>query len=1481
MRVTDAVTGCYLDLPVYEVLPFNNLQVVASLVNGVSCLGGTNGTISIDVTGYSGLYNYTVLDATNNPVVGASGTANTTTNPFVIPVGLPAGNYTVQITETASPFCQFTTGVIGVTTPATAVGIDLVSNINANCNANAQVTVNGTGGTPDYTYAFVQNNVVPAAGDYTASNTASLDPTLNTQWDVWVQDANGCTAMLDVTITTDPMPTVDAPTLAVDQCTSTGTNYTFTVTGTGVAPLTYSIGGAFQSSPTFTVVASSTPYTVTVKDANGCIATDTITIYPVLGVVTSVTALPSCADNDGVITINASGGSGNYSYSISPVAGTIAGNVISGLPAGSYTITVTDTTTLCTTTTTVILGAPTPVTFTASATMVSCFGGSDGTITVTLDPTNDNPVYTYEIIAGPITFSAQTSNIFTGLPTGTYTVQVNSGRGCFATLNVPVNQPTDLVIDSAVVDPFTCAIDNSTNVATITVNASGGTAPYTYSLDNINYTSSNVFEIVDNGSVQNFTVYVKDFNGCGETIPVTVNPIVPITATTSAITIDCTRPETVTVTASGGSGSYTYSYLPASAANITQGTAPNDNVFTITAPGSYYLRVTDAVTGCYLDLPVYEVLPFNTIAVSASAVSPVTCFAGTNGSISIDVTGYSGSYNYQVLDSANNPVVTGSGNTTSNPMTINGLTGGSYTVVVTETASPFCVVSSNNVTVATPSLPLDITALETANVTCDNNKGVIIATATGGWDSIYTYTIDVLPAGATQNNNVFSGMPEGTYTITVTDANGCTDTVAITLVKPTQITADPIATQTVSCFGDQNMSIIVTGVTGGQGSNYTYTLNTLSPIVATSGPQTSNVFDNLGAGTYEVIVNDGYNCASLPIAAVILPRTQVEASLSMVAGSQQCADSSASLTLTATGGVAPYSYSTSATGPFTGSFTSSITFNNVPVGTYQYYVQDANGCVGIVSNSVKIEQLAPLTLDILATTDTVINCFGGNDANIHVIASGGIGGYQYTLTNTTTGVVSLPQSNGDFVNLTAGTYVVSVTSGNCSPVTQTITITQPVVPFEVTFTPEGAKCFGEPNGTITMTFTGYRGTVQYSIRPQGTTDQVETFTIDDPSQPYVITGLYGDVTYDIIVSDMPFGCPVSQSVFISQPSAPVNYTLINYVDEECAEDNIGSIEFSMSGGTAPYSVYYEVLYPGSSTIVTSATENLAVGDTTHTFSGLNGGIYTVYIVDANGCSTNFEQIIGSGDNYNPVAVVEAKCYNDVPGVKITVVNTLSTDGSFGPGYTFSLGSFPAQSSPVFESINPIYAATLLSGGTFDIDVLGPNACPKSTPQFTIDPVLQLQVTLTQTGLNTVTATTIGGSGGYTYTFSGVSGDETSEGVFVYLQSGTVMVEVTDSAGCTATASLPVTFIPIFIPDVFTPDGNGSNDTWAPENTSIYPNLKTRIYDRYGRVVAELKPGQSWDGKYEGKELPTGDYWYVIKINGNDDKEFVGHFTLYR
>ena len=105
----------------------------------------------------------------------------------------------------------------------------------------------------------------------------------------------------------------------------------------------------------------------------------------------------------------------------------------------------------------------------------------------------------------------------------------------------------------------------------------------------------------------------------------------------------------------------------------------------------------------------------------------------------------------------------------------------------------------------------------------------------------------------------------------------------------------------------------------------------------------------------------------------------------------------------------------------------------------------------------------------------------------------------------------------------------------------------------------------------------------------------------------------------------------------------------------------------------------------------------------------------------------------------------------------------------------------------------------------------------------------------------------------------------------------------DQNGCEAIASIYIEFIDIELPNFFTPNGDNANDFWRPRNIDQFPDILIKIYDRYGRVVANISTDhRGWDGKYNEKELPSGDYWYVVRLNGeNDDREFVGHFTLYR
>ncbi|MEX0274925.1 MAG: T9SS type B sorting domain-containing protein, partial [Flavobacteriaceae bacterium] len=168
-----------------------------------------------------------------------------------------------------------------------------------------------------------------------------------------------------------------------------------------------------------------------------------------------------------------------------------------------------------------------------------------------------------------------------------------------------------------------------------------------------------------------------------------------------------------------------------------------------------------------------------------------------------------------------------------------------------------------------------------------------------------------------------------------------------------------------------------------------------------------------------------------------------------------------------------------------------------------------------------------------------------------------------------------------------------------------------------------------------------------------------------------------------------------------------------------------------------------------------------------------------------------------------------------------------------------------------------------------------------TYEFEITNFEALELELTQQRFNVITASGIGGDGEYRYEAEGANPINDNE--FYINETGTYTVTVTDGNGCTATEEIFMEFIDVEIPNFFTPDGDGFNDTWKPKNLDAYPNAFITIYDRYGREVYQISADSTpWDGSYSEVDLPSGDYWYIMKLNGeNDKREFVGHFNLSR
>lgn len=1491
-EVRNTVTGCILTIS-HEVADPEVLDLIVVNTTNITCFGDTDGTVVLDLQDavgvtYPSATTYTLYyDVNNTPTNLADDTTTTggdADGSFTI-TGLAAGTYYIEVEDTNPPgsACTYAQS-FNIAGPN--VGISAATQITeVTCALNdGQIEIiNSAGGWGGYTY-FVDVATNPAPtypGSYQASPLFTGLAGAGTVYQVWVADQNGCEFQLPNETLLDP--TAITGTLQINQENCTALQGEIEVVGTAGgqgANYTYQLirnGGNIGSPQTSTVFTGlgAGSYQVLIADQWSC----TTTLGPVIlldemtATATVVKPIDCSLDPGGHITITVNGGSANLSYDVLfPDGLTTANNatgVFTGLTqAGTYTFTATDgdTVTPCTVVVTQDLDdSVDPVITNVVMVPVSCNGGSDGSLTVELDSASTvHPVYTYELyeatnLITPYRF-AQTSATFDNLPQGDYRVRVISARACDDFHDETVTEPTALAA-SATATPFACNVNNTVNTSTITATASGGTGPYLYSIDNVNFQTSNTFDIVDNGAVQNITVYVTDANSCVETA--IVAPIEPINVFTANVTlhnggISCAGPEEVliTVTDDGNpANTYTYELLPVGNPLGTEiPTLPNvTTTFNLAEPGSYTFRVTDNTTGCYVDTAPYTIAPFDLIEVVATPTAPAVCFGDTNGALEINITGYSGTYDYEVFNPDGTTTgITGSGNTSTNPMTISGLGGGNYYVTITETSNPLCTEDSNTVTIAAPDMALTATPVEVANVTCTNDLGEIEVSPEGGFAP---YDIQLTNTTTSQVYNVndvvsyvFPGLSAGVFDVQITDDAGCVINEPITLIQPTPITADIDATPTnLVCYGDTNATVSAINVLNGEGV-YQYQLNvydtTGTTIISTSGAQSSPVFNNLGAGIYSITVSDGWSCGLETIQVTISEPVEVMANLIQL--TQLTCTAQAQIELSATGGTGPYEFSTDGV-LYTAMSSGNSHVFNVPDGAYQYFVRDAFGCDAMISNQVTVDPIVPLDV-IVDDSAALINCTGEASATIIADAFGGLGNYSYELFADAglTSSVAGPQTTGEFNSLVAGTYYIYVTSMDCDATSGPIVIVDPV-PLQIDRQEStDVTCAGLDDGTITVEVSGGTGEILYAITPNlNQFDTVNTFTDLTPG------------IYDVIAQDRN-GCFETFQFEILQPE-PLQLQAINIMHEVCFDSADGSFELDITGGTAPYA--------------SSLNSNLDADFVQDRvlFQNLPAGTHVVFVRDAQGCDTNLIVEIDPGVNLTATAIPLYTCSGVVPDNSLQVVledPSVSTDVLYAIDSTDPLDM---QLSADFTNMAP---------GDHYLTIAHSNGCV-NTVDFSVDGFEPLTLTLENSNINEITATATGGLEDYTFYFGDV--DNGTDNTFIINRTDTYPVTVVDENGCEVTLEIFMEFIDIEMPNFFTPDGDNMNDRWLPDNLEAFPNVLMIIFDRYGRELYRMGYGDAgWDGIYNSSELPTGDYWYVIKLQGeNDDREFIGHFTLYR
>lgn len=1425
----------------------NTFTAKVNIINQVSCKGGT-GEVTfelVDAT-YPGGFDWEIFD-TLDVTTGITGTeAGNGPSPNTTIV---AGSYYVIITQNNLPTCNnpvyftITEPIVGLTGNRTFTDITCLAN-----DGHIQITPNGGWGNYEY-YVGIG---APTVGAWVSS--PSFSGLAAGTYEVWFRDMTACALQLPDVVLVDATAITATLTINNPNCYGAGGEIEVTsITGGEGTTYVYQLFlngtalGSPQSNPVFSGLGVGS-YHVDITDlwdCSGTTGTDIVLFDVLLPIVKIVKEIDCTTSPEGEITVTVTGGSGNYQYDMTlPDTSTRTNStgVFTNLgPTGTYTTDITDLTTInCTTSISVDLNAPsTVVLLLPSSTDVKCNGGSDGTITVNLDlpiaGTNDEPVYTYEITA-PIVVVAQNSNVFKGLAQGTYNVLVRSSKGCIATQLVTISEPIALTV-TASAGVFACTASNLTNTVVITATAFDGMPGYLYSSNGVNYSSSNTFDIVDTGLVQTITISVKDANGCiATTAPVVINPLVAITAVTVTqnIAISCINPENVTVTVTGGSGDFTYVLLPVGTNTVSVVSSTSN--FDLPTKGDYTFKIIDNITGCFVLSSPYTVAPFDGITVEAVATTEVQCFGDANGGLSFNVLNYTGAFSWEVFDAANVSIVNGNNTTANNPIAVAGLSGTSYTIQVIATDPAYCPATSNVVVVASPSDALTLVLDVSHRVTCNPGAdGEITAIGNFGWGT-YQYQLELgattlVPFGADYE---FSNLTAGVYTVRLRDKNGCTIFETITIAAPLLITAGATA-NTILCYGDLTGEIGVVA-NGGQGAG-TYVYSLIDNNGNATAFQSDPVFSNLAAGTYTVLVSDDLSCDVITSPVTIIAPAIVVASARLTT-TLSCTVAGEILVTASGGDGGPYTYSEDG---ITFNTINTFTVDPATITNYQYFVKDASGCVSNVSNGITVRPIVPLTV-IIDSVNAVISCYGGNNGMISAITSGGMGNYIYELLDKNDVLIDGPQNSSIFTDLGAGTYKVRVTSLDCVETSLSFTLNDPKelvlsAPADAT----NISCFGEVDGTITVYAVGGTGKLIYSI------DQSK-FVSDN-----VFLGLEAGV-YTVTAQDEN-GCYINQEVTIIEPPVlELNFGSIN--QEKCVDDIDGSIEVVITGGTAPY--------------FTRLNDEGAFEEGKFIYDNLLGGItYVIYVEDSSGCKGNILVKLEEPVELNFGTTIDYACDGNI---KIIA----SVDSQFENEVTYTMVTSTqtmTNTTGVFDNLAP---------GEFLVEVEHDNGCIPSQSYVEVTAMISTIVTLEESFVNTITANVSQGMAPYEYSFDGEDFGDSNQ--FIVNKTGTYVVEVRDVRGCISTAEIDMEFISVFIPNFFTPDGDGTNDYWYPRKLMAYPNIKVSIYDRYSRLIANFRgPQIGWDGTLNGKALPSGDYWYVIDLDGvqGDKRKMMGNFTLYR
>lgn len=1154
---------------------------------------------------------------------------------------------------------------------------------------------------------------------------------------------------------------------------------------------------------------------------------------------------------------------------------------------------------------------------------VACFGGSTGSFSVTT--TGGATPWDYTLMQGATTIATFTNvsgaQAFTGLPAGTYTLNIQDNNNCPGTATITITQPASAV---AVVITGSTPTGCGSPTGTATAQASGGTSPWDYVwtgasgviLTTNNITTSNTVTGLAAGT---YTITITDANNCTTNTTVVISsagaPTVNITAQTNVL---CFGGSTggATANATGGSSPYDYVWTGASGTLQTTLNITVPNPITGLAAGTYTVAVTDNA-GCTGTTTVTITQPPSAAAVVITGSTDAAC-GGSTGTATAQASGGTSPWDY-VWTGASGVILTTNNITTSN--TVTGLAAGTYTITFTD---------ANNCT-ANTTVTINNTGAPTVNITAQTNvlcfgasTGGATANASGGsgpYDYVWTSASGTLQT--TLNVSVpdaITGLAAGTYTITVTDNAGCVGSTTVTITQPaTALSSSTTAQTNVLCFGGATGSATVAGSGGTIGSGYTYSWAPSGGSAATA--------TGLAANTYTVTVTDANSCTITQTVTITQPAAALSSSITSQTNVLCFGGATGSATIAGSGGTIGSGY-TYVWAPSGGS---AATATGLAANTYTVTVTDANSCT--TTQTVVITQ--PASAAAVVITATVDAPCGTSTGSTTAQASGGSGPYDYVWTGASGTLQTTNNVSGPDVlaGLGAGTYTITITDDNgCTA--NTTAVVNNVGGATVNITSQtNVLCFGATSGAATASATGGSGPYDYVwTGASGTLQTTLNVSVPDP-----ITGL-GAGTYTVSVTDNA-GCVTSVTVTITQPASALALNLVTFTDATCGNNN-GSATVAASGGTIGAGYSYSWAPSGGS--AASAT-------------GLGANNYTVTTTDANGCSTTLTvPIINStGPTSNISAQTNISCFGGTTGS--ATVNATGGTGTYtyswtGGGGTSAIatnlaaGTYtvtvddgtcattsvvtitqPALLQPVVNTVSANCGASDGSAGVTTSGGSGPvtylwSPGGATTTSITGLPAGTYTVTATdslgcvQTGIGVVgntgsatafasvdTTITLGddvqlnASGGTTYTWSPITGLScvSCPNPIASPQESTTYCVSVDSLGCTDTACVRV-FVDIpcptnkdlAVPNAFSPNNDGHNDIFCLRGWDVcVTSFTIYIYDRWGeKVFFSEDPAFCWDGMYKGKPMDPAVFVYFITANFSsfaDKVEQKGNISLIR